>query len=704
MLFGLAVAAVPLILHLLNRRRRRRVAFSDLRFLDEVQARRSRSFALRRSLLLLLRILILLLIALALARPRLAGLASGVEGGANVLLVLDASAGLQATDGTGRRFDHLRDRAASLAAGLPGGSAVQVIAAGPTARPVFAGWTEPGPAVARALASLEPTDGRCDLAVALEEAARWADSAGRRPAVVLFLTDGQAPGADPALDRAAATLADAGVDGLMVATVGEPYENGGVLAVETPLRALTVGESLEIAADVRLGRPEQPFWLTLDDRRVAETVVQGRPGELRRILFAVTAPEPGVHAGVVGTDHDRLHVDDRRPFTLTVRDRIEILLAHGADRAEAVGRGGRRYWAEALDDGGADPLFHVHAVPSASLEDGDLETADVVLLIDPDPLGRRVLEALTAAVRGGTGLLLQTGDPARIAYLDATLLPALGLQSGIEPRRFSAAGAQGIRLLRPDHPLFAGWPGDALATLGQSRWLACLAPADTTLTTLVALADDTPLIQSGRLGSGRLLRLNAGLSPDVTDLALNPMFPPLARRLVTDLVRDASGDGLEVGEAPRLVLSAATRLSGLGVEPRAEFLPVPEAGIEAVDRPAVRIDWEGREPRLGVAGLDRQGFYRFTAGTDTLGLLAVAVPAMESEPLDGNPDALIGRLAAAGLIRSRSLPTADADAFGAALRGRELAPWLLGLAILLLLIETLLSRGNAAPGPLRRGT
>jgi len=56
-LIGLIAGAVPVIIHLLNRRRVKRVKFSSLEFLEEVNRQRMRRINLRRILILLLRTL-----------------------------------------------------------------------------------------------------------------------------------------------------------------------------------------------------------------------------------------------------------------------------------------------------------------------------------------------------------------------------------------------------------------------------------------------------------------------------------------------------------------------------------------------------------------------------------------------------------------------------------------------------------------------
>jgi hypothetical protein len=82
---------------------------------------------LRRNLLLLLQLLLLLLLALALARPffSTAGIA-----GRNVIVILDRSASMGATDAPGARLDAAKQQAIRLIDQLPDGGRATIIAAG----------------------------------------------------------------------------------------------------------------------------------------------------------------------------------------------------------------------------------------------------------------------------------------------------------------------------------------------------------------------------------------------------------------------------------------------------------------------------------------------------------------------------------------------------------------------------------------------
>src|SRR5215212_4210419 len=131
--FALLSAAVigPIIvaMYLLKLRREdRRVSSTFLwqRMVRDVEANAPWQ-KLRRNLLLLLQLLLLLLLALALARPffRTAGIA-----GRNLIVIVDRSASMQATDAAPSRLDAAKQQAIDLIDQLPDGGRATVIAAG----------------------------------------------------------------------------------------------------------------------------------------------------------------------------------------------------------------------------------------------------------------------------------------------------------------------------------------------------------------------------------------------------------------------------------------------------------------------------------------------------------------------------------------------------------------------------------------------
>ncbi len=69
LLFGLFAASIPIILHFLNLRKIKKVEFSTLAFLKELQKSKIKKIKIKQLLLLLLRILIIVLLVLSFSRP-----------------------------------------------------------------------------------------------------------------------------------------------------------------------------------------------------------------------------------------------------------------------------------------------------------------------------------------------------------------------------------------------------------------------------------------------------------------------------------------------------------------------------------------------------------------------------------------------------------------------------------------------------------
>ncbi len=76
-LFGLIATAIPVLIHLLNLRKLKKIDFSTLSFLKELQKNKIRKVKLKQWLLLVLRFLIILLLVGAFARPALKGISIG---------------------------------------------------------------------------------------------------------------------------------------------------------------------------------------------------------------------------------------------------------------------------------------------------------------------------------------------------------------------------------------------------------------------------------------------------------------------------------------------------------------------------------------------------------------------------------------------------------------------------------------------------
>ena len=129
-LFGLFAASIPVLIHLFNLRKLKKIEFSTLAFLKELQKNRIRKIKLKQWLLLALRVLIILLLVLAFARPTLEGVAIGGTTSAaqtTAVFILDDTFSMSIVDADGSYLNQAKQSIQELVRNLQEGDEVALI-------------------------------------------------------------------------------------------------------------------------------------------------------------------------------------------------------------------------------------------------------------------------------------------------------------------------------------------------------------------------------------------------------------------------------------------------------------------------------------------------------------------------------------------------------------------------------------------------
>ncbi len=324
-LLGLLFIPAVVAMYLLKLRRDETIVPSTLlwtRLVADVEANAPWQ-KLRRSLLLLLQLLLVVILALLAARPfleRPAGLAR------DVVLVIDTSASMAATDVLPNRLEAAK--AASLAAlrDLPTGGKVSVIAADRSARIVVNETTDLG-RVRQALEGIETTSAHGDLGDALELAGKLAARSG--DAQVLVATDG-------ALATPATTTVPARIT---VLPVGRERKNQAIvaMAVRTAPSAVTRSVFVSVAnLDLERAARRLEVWgdgalievrdLLLDAQARSDVVIDDVPDNVATLEVRLVGPDP-----TVSGPPDQLAVDDRAWAIVPPNRPREILIVGEGD-------------------------------------------------------------------------------------------------------------------------------------------------------------------------------------------------------------------------------------------------------------------------------------------------------------------------------------------------------------------------------------
>jgi len=637
-LFGLAGAAVPVLIHLLGRRRARRVPFPSLRLLHAAEKRRRTISRLQRLLLLILRVLAVAVLALGLAAPVVGPVPSWLPlpRPQAVAVVLDDSlsmrviAGLrgvarEAPDARGRTCFGLAQSA--IAEGLPALGARERVLIVPTSRPGQAVWARPSEARKQMLA-LEPTTLEAKLAPALLGAVRALEEAPAPNRLVVVVTDLQAAAwREPPVD--ARPLAGVAV---LVVDVGDRLaRNLSVNSVSLLTPVPLVGRPVRVMAALRASsaEPRQPAQdaqvagqLTLDGKPVAATLVSVPPpaGGARatteaaaqftwlpkaaRDVGAMVAltPEAGsTGLGDPATDpRDALVDDDARYCTIRVRPPVRALIATPG----GVGRGPGLYLSRALNPFGTGTRA---GVSPKVVDPGELAAVlgkgrpDVAILADCPRLDPAALNALTSFLTGGGGVLIFLGDSIDAGHYIRTLLPALTGDTSVTfgPVQKAPEGAPlaltEINTSREPLSAFANPRAGDLGTLRFTRERSIR--VGTAAEVLAAFESGTPALLQWHPPKGRLVLFNTSADATWGEHVRSPAWVPLVHRLTQYLALPARPEIADVlvGERPELagVEPAPGRVTLVHPDGRSETVIVREGLLPEVNEPgSYRVRWE----------------------------------------------------------------------------------------------------------------
>jgi hypothetical protein len=552
-LWATAAAAVPVIIHLVNRRKPRTVVFPSLRLLREVIEPRRKAAKVREWLVLLLRVLAILLIAFAFSRPAITGGTGWGPGRASVsaVILVDCSASMQAAGPAGPGYATAKRRASEVLAMMRGGDEVAVVGFhnALTDEPIV--LTSNIESAQRRIETLHATDRSTDVGNALATAARILNKCPSLRKEIYMITDLARTG----WRDVATALSEVDASGMTLIVVPVRPSETNIAVVDVMPRGLpAVGEQWTIAAHVANFGPEPSgeiaATLTVDGIAVARTMLSLAPGEHGEVTLTFAPSERGLHAAEVSLDEDARPNDNRRAFAYELPRITDILVV--ADD-ETV----RRAVPLALDpDGHGESGFAVRVIGSGSLRSVDLNAYDVAVLADAS-VDDQMSNRLRTFVSSGGGVIVWTADVDSVAL--AELFEGTGVRVG--SRRGDPISATAVyRLGRVDltHAVFAPFTETAnqrRPPVWEDNVIRALEVSD--VARAVAWYEGgSPSVVETTHGSGGLIACSGSLRPDRSDLLYRAPFVPFLVRSVEVLSRGAASTwpGSFVGEPAELPL------------------------------------------------------------------------------------------------------------------------------------------------------
>ena len=529
---GIVGASIPIILHLLNRERARRLVFSTIRFIQMSHQTNVRRHKLRRLLLLLMRILMLALLGITFARPFFAAapvITQKIGGKRNAIIILDTSYSMQ-HEGV---FRNAKEAAIKILDGLDSTDAACLIFSSDSARvvaPLGSEFSHLRAAADTAEATYKPTD----YLDALQTADEILQSIPIGQKQIYLIGDMQKKGWENFIetDKLSPNVQIEFVD----VGVKQP-RNLAITGISVPPVVLNEQQASHLVARVHNFGDEPvenlPVRLFIDGNVIHTIQLDIEPDDLADAVFRVDFQDEATHTGWIELPEDALTVDNRRYFTLQSLQSIKVHAIRNNSRTRSSYQQVETFFMKMAFAAGSDAVpidfSESTTVPNSQI----LARADVLILADVARLTPAEAGRVKAYVAAGGGLIVTVGD-----NLDAGAYKQhLGGETGLMPCNFvqaigDAFDRQQFRVLATvqyEHPIFASFKEPNHGDFGKARFYRYFQAVPTAGSTVIAAYDDgSPALFEKSYGDlGRVLCFTSTIDRDWNDLPIRAVYLPL---------------------------------------------------------------------------------------------------------------------------------------------------------------------------------
>ncbi len=612
-LFGLAAAGIPLLLHLLNLRKLRVVDFGSIRFLQQLQQKQVRRLKLQQILLLILRTLIIVFAVLALSRPtietKLPVLASSAR--ASVMILIDNSASMEASDGRGPRLEQAKKAARQIIDGLRNGDEVVVLPMVGSTTTSRVDLTRTFDAARQQIERITVSDGTANMADALRSVRPLMENALHAHREVYVISDAQRSLSLRRQNDTARVLENDAT--VFLVRIGEGdqglEQNMSVDSVAVLTKLLQPDRPVEFEAVIRNGSARDVSGalvsLSFAGVRVAQKAIDVPASGSRTVTLAALPNRQGAFAAAIELESDAIDRDNIRWAGVTIPRGSRLCLVGSADRVQLV----RTVLSLPGVSATVGSITSYETVTSAS---SILSGVDVVILCGGASSASDA-SILRQFVESGGGAIVFASP------LAATLLPACGLQP-LEERQTTADAPFVITAVEREHPLYQGVFRTSADERAGTEGVRIIRQTPAGGGFDVVRTGAGALVSEATVGQGRVIYI--GVTPDLSSGSF-PVSGLFAATLVrsTLYVVAPRDQGLNVALGESVSIPLPARLAS-----REAFVIQDQSGVNAVVKP-VRLSTATllAVPAQYAAGVT------LVSTTDSLPVVTVAANASTKE-------------------------------------------------------------------------
>jgi hypothetical protein len=654
---GLALVALPVLIHLINMMRHRRIQWAAMEFLLISQKKNRTWILLKQLLLLLLRMGAVAAVALMVAQPQLRNRLGGWFVGSKThhVVLLDDSFSMSDTWGVTNAFDEGKKRVLAIASAAEQQNTPQEFTllrfsrasrTGRAMQPdireaVGADFTKK---VENTLAGLKVSELAIGPAEALDSALQLVEDSPDQHLEVYIVSDFRAGEWNEASDlgERLKELNEQGVEPKLVACVDTARPNLAITSLK-PLpgtRAAGVNLVMEVTVQNFGAEPAKNVTIQLQEdgkTRPTETIETLPAGKSQSRTFEVKFTTSGQHRIEARLQADGVTVDDARYTAVDFAPSVPALLIEGDERAMGSKESDSYYVASAVSPEPALTGIRPQIEPPQFLRTSPLGQFHAIYLMNVERLQDAEIAAIESYVKAGGGVVFFAGDRLQAAdYTKRLYRNGEGLFP--VPLVDSVLLEEPLAEATPDmqvsaHPIFGRFAGDRnpfISAVNISRYMAVTRnwkpAAGSTAKVIARLRNGAPLIVEQSFGDGRVIAVLTTAGPSWNNWArANPSYIVTLQQLQAHLSLWKQDDpARQVGVPLRVQVAAANYMPEIG-------FVTPLEGVDGMFTTKGTV--ENDQLAVALDNTEKSGFYeaRLTTGDGQTESLVYAYNVVPSE-------------------------------------------------------------------------
>jgi Aerotolerance regulator N-terminal/von Willebrand factor type A domain len=562
LLLGVLGASIPIILHMVYRRKAPKIQFSTLRFLRSATERTSRRRRIREWLLLLMRVAAIALLAIGLAGPIFRTANIGGGGGVSTIIVMDNSFSMGAQREGASVYGIARDGAVNILTDLEGSSQAGVVYAWKQATDANMAdtLTHDRNGLAGAIRRGETSVAPRGLAGAIAKAEELLASATNDQREIYVFTDMQ-----KAAWRPLQPPKDGNPPTLIIINSGTgERENIAITDVSFSGGRPAAGTELGLQAKVRnFGERSRKgkAKLYIDRNFVDERAIEVAPDSEALVEFVFAFDTTGPHSGWVELEvNDVLDTDNRRYFAIDIPEKLRVGVVREKEGAVAL-MDEAYFLIPALNPGMTkDSPIAPERMLRSDLSNKRLSNYRVLFLLNLPKLDAPEVKALTEYLDGGGAVVIFPGDAVDAKAWNALADSGDPTTRGLVPARYgkrfpeTVADESDLTLDKIEfrHPIFAPFRDldpSFFSAVTVDYCFELELDKDSGAIAIARLSNDLPFLVEKRLeNGGRVLQFSTSATTRWSNLPTRKLYLPLLHQMTYSLANiEGAGGGIAPG-------------------------------------------------------------------------------------------------------------------------------------------------------------